>query len=208
MYIARILYPVKVLGPGERIGIWMDGCEHRCKGCSNPELWDIKNKYKTNIELVSKMINSIRENWNVEGFTLTGGDPFYQVDALEELLPYFSSINKDILVYTGYSYETVKEKYGHLLKYIAVLIDGKYIEEQNTGAVLKGSDNQKIYILKEEYKEKYAVYLRQEHSRIQNFTLADGVISVGIHLPGYEKSLQNEMKKRGLEGMDNGGVYS
>lgn len=44
MYIARILYPVKVLGPGERIGIWMDGCEHGCIGCSNPELWDIQSK--------------------------------------------------------------------------------------------------------------------------------------------------------------------
>ena len=39
MYVARILYPVKVLGPGNRIGIWVSGCNHRCKGCSNPELW-------------------------------------------------------------------------------------------------------------------------------------------------------------------------
>lgn len=36
MYIARILYPVEVLGPGKRIGIWFCGCPRRCEGCSQP----------------------------------------------------------------------------------------------------------------------------------------------------------------------------
>lgn len=42
MYIARILYPVEVLGPGKRIGIWFCGCPRRCEGCSNPELWEFQ----------------------------------------------------------------------------------------------------------------------------------------------------------------------
>lgn len=36
MYVAGILYPVEVLGPGKRIGIWFSGCLSKCKGCSNP----------------------------------------------------------------------------------------------------------------------------------------------------------------------------
>lgn len=36
MYVARILYPVEVLGPGKRVGIWFSGCPSKCKGCSNP----------------------------------------------------------------------------------------------------------------------------------------------------------------------------
>ena len=36
--IARIYYPVKTLGPGNRIGIWTAGCPRRCSGCISPEL--------------------------------------------------------------------------------------------------------------------------------------------------------------------------
>ena len=46
IYVARILYPVKVLGPGNRVGIWLAGCDHKCLGCSNPELWEQKDEEK------------------------------------------------------------------------------------------------------------------------------------------------------------------
>ena len=46
MNVARILYPVKVLGPGKRIGIWLCGCDRECFGCSNPELWEPKPEYE------------------------------------------------------------------------------------------------------------------------------------------------------------------
>ena len=39
MYLDRILYPVTSLGPGKRLCIWVSGCNARCEGCANPELW-------------------------------------------------------------------------------------------------------------------------------------------------------------------------
>lgn len=199
MYIARVLYPVEVLGPGKRIGIWMSGCAHMCKGCSNPELWRQHEKHNISMGNMGKLIESICSKYDVDGFTLTGGDPFYQPEALKELLPYLYIVQKDILVYTGYEYGFIKAKYGDLLKYIAVLIDGKYEEEKNKGAVLRGSDNQNIYYLNEEYRTKYQAYLEQKTSKIQNFHTADGVISVGIHLPGYEERLKELVSRKGLE---------
>lgn len=74
MYVARILYPVKVLGPGNRIGIWFTGCGHRCKGCSNPELWNMDEKYYITIQQVEALIRNIEKSNSVDGFTLTGGD--------------------------------------------------------------------------------------------------------------------------------------
>ena len=59
MNIARILYPVEVLGPGKRIGIWVCGCNRRCKGCSNPELWDQKPEYEVTHDEVMDLIKRI-----------------------------------------------------------------------------------------------------------------------------------------------------
>ena len=46
MNVARILFPVQVLGPGNRIGIWLCGCNRACKGCSNPELWIQRDEFE------------------------------------------------------------------------------------------------------------------------------------------------------------------
>lgn len=198
MFLARILYPIKVLGPGKRIGIWFDGCEHHCSGCSNPELWDFDDKYKIDCEKVMYLINSIAKTNEVDGFTLTGGDPFFQPDALRELLPLIVNINDDILVYTGYQKEEIDKKYSDILEYISVLIDGKYVKEKNTGAFLRGSDNQCIYILKEEYKKDYQEYINHGTNEIQNFKTRDAVISVGIHRNDYEEKLNWITQRKGL----------
>ena len=99
MYIARILYPVEVLGPGKRIGIWFAGCHHHCKGCSNPELWDKPEKYHVSVDTVMALVNSIVEQHQVDGFTLTGGDPMEQADELPLLLEKRDEVNRELKKY-------------------------------------------------------------------------------------------------------------
>ena len=185
MYIARILYPVNVLGPGKRIGIWFNGCSHRCPGCSNPELWETQDRYKTTLETLMRLIEHICHNHTVDGFTLTGGDPFAQVTALKQLLPELAKFSTDILVYTGFDYEEVLQKYPALLSQIGVLIDGKYIQERNNGVVLRGSDNQRIIILNDLLADKYQSYL--------------AIAKNEIHRPGYEDQVDSLLRGKGLE---------
>ena len=182
MYIARILYPVEVLGPGKRIGIWFCGCPRRCDGCSNPELWNFQDKYKTSLSTVKKLVDKICGAHEVNGFTITGGDPFFQADDLIELIKNIKSISDDIIVYTGYLKDELPPQ---SLKDIAVLIDGEYIKERNNNCILRGSDNQNIYILNDKYKNLYEKYLSDAKNQIQNFTTKDGYISVGIHRPDF-----------------------
>ncbi|MGN1020530.1 MAG: 4Fe-4S single cluster domain-containing protein [Aristaeellaceae bacterium] len=200
MYISHILYPVRVLGPGNRIGIWMAGCIHHCPGCSNPELWAQEEKYHTDISTVMELIHLIADQHPVDGFTITGGDPFCQPEALRILLPRLRAISEDILVYTGFLYEELPPD---LTGMIAVVIDGKYDAARNTGALLRGSDNQRI-IMADAYRARYTAYLESAVSSIQNFSTRDGVISVGIHRPGYEDALRSAAAQYGLEETDHG----
>ena len=184
MYVARILYPVEVLGPGKRIGIWFCGCNHKCKGCSNPELWEFQDKYNITIDNVLKLIHQIAAGNRIDGFTITGGDPILQHKELMELISKLKEISDDILVYTGY---TIEELQGLSLEGISVLIDGRYVEELNDNSLIRGSSNQRIHILSTKHKEKYKNYLSAAVNRIQNFTTKDGIVSVGIHRADFQE---------------------
>lgn len=189
MNIARILYPVQVLGPGNRVGIWFCGCSRGCKGCSNPELWEQRPEYEVSPSRVFELIQRIAALHAVDGFTISGGEPLDQAAELTELLCLLTAISDDVLIYTGYLIEDLKARCDLatdiVLKRATVLIDGAYIEEQNINSVLRGSSNQRIHILNKRYFERYQRYLAETHNQIQNFSTADGVVSVGIHRPTF-----------------------
>ncbi len=203
MYIARILYPVKVLGPGCRVGIWFAGCPHACQGCSNPELWEQSPGYQTSLKTVMQLIDSIHRQYPIDGFTITGGEPFEQPEELAALVDKIKILSTDILIYTGYELSGLRERnltaVNHILKQTAVLIDGRYQEEQNENCPLRGSANQKIHILQEACGTTYRQYLEHYRNEIQNFATADGIISVGIHQAGFQEALTEKMLQRGVE---------
>lgn len=185
MNVARILYPVNVLGPGNRIGIWLAGCNRACPGCSNPELWKQKPEYEIPVSRVIELIHSISDKHQVDGFTISGGEPMLQAEELLDLVNSLSDISTDVLVYTGFSIEDLKAsidpRVNSLMKSIAVLIDGEYVEELNNNSRLRGSSNQRIHILMEQFESKYNDYIANSSNQIQNFTTTDGIVSVGIH---------------------------
>lgn len=195
MYVARILYPIEVLGPGKRIGIWFCGCPRRCKGCSNPELWTMQEKFLTTPENVFSLVQRISAQYPTDGITISGGDPFYQYDDLRKLLDMLLTITQDILVYTGYTYDEIKDRD---LSGIGVLIDGEYIESRNLNVPLRGSDNQKIIILNKNLEPLYDSYLKTAVNRIQNFTSGNVYVSVGIHKPDFKKDLHERLPALGL----------
>lgn len=185
MNVARILYPVQVLGPGKRVGIWVAGCSRKCKGCSNPELWKQRPEFEISVDRLAAIIDGLAREHKIDGFTISGGEPMNQAQELCQLVNRVSEISSDILIYTGYRIEELKEKHDPaidaLLSSISVLIDGEYIEEQNDNTFLRGSSNQRVYVLDSRLKEKYQRYMENAHNQIQNFMTSDGVVSVGIH---------------------------
>lgn len=189
MNVARVLYPVEVLGPGKRVGIWLCGCRRGCRGCSNPELWEQRQEYEVTVDDIIDLVSRIDETHEIDGFTISGGEPMDQSEELSQLLLRLSEYSKDILAYTGYRIDELKDRRDPdtdvALSQIAVLIDGEYRESENTDVLLRGSANQRIHILIPEMAEIYENYLSSAHNQIQNFTTSNGVVSVGIHKRGF-----------------------
>ncbi len=186
MFIDRILAPIESLGPGKRLVIWTKGCSKRCKGCANPELWDVSNSKVYEVEDIVKIIGNIYKEIRFEGITISGGDPLEQREELLLLIELLQSFTEDIAVYTGYTWDEIIMTWDdndvtRLKKSISVLIDGRYIEEQNMkDVVLRGSSNQRIHYFKERFKRQYEDYLKQGR-KIQNVYMGSQLVSVGIH---------------------------
>lgn len=206
MQIARILYPVKVLGPGKRIGIWVHGCKRGCPGCANPELWEPDSRKNISIEQIKKMVQSVVEKYPVDGITISGGEPFLQTEALAEVVAVLKEYTDDILIFTGYERSALlkrkkeAEATRYILKNISALVDGKYIEEKNDGHPLRGSSNQKLYYRDQSVRDRYETYIQEQKKEqyAQIFPTSDGTIMVGIHRKEFRKSMDAKMQERGI----------
>lgn len=206
MLIARLLYPIEVLGVGKRVGIWVSGCNRRCRGCSNPELWEFDQTREISVESILKIISGLHEQNPVDGFTITGGEPFDQEIELAPLVRGLKELSQDIIVYTGYTINELRSRKGNdmeaIFNDIAVLIDGRYIDEQNKDFFMKGSGNQNIIVLNSNFKKTYSEHIANGRNKIQNFRAYDGIISVGIHKRGFIADLDKRMKEYGIEAKD------
>jgi len=185
MQVDRVIFPVRSLGPGNRMVIWTVGCDLKCPGCSSPDL-RLKDKTKDiAVDKLGSMIDAVATKSTIDGFTITGGEPFAQPSHLLILLKHISLISRDILIYTGYTLkelEKIPNNYyaAEILNLTAVLIDGPYISSLNDGKPLRGSSNQTIHMLKSEYSQVYKDYQLNQRI-IENFLYNNNLISVGIH---------------------------
>ena len=186
MEIDRILFPIQSLGPGNRLVIWTIGCSKHCFNCSNEELWEHDDKRNISPdELVELIIKSV-DVGQIDGITFTGGDPLEQVKDLLEIIKKLRDYCNDILVYTGYTIEEIRQLFQletmqDLEANISVLIEGRYVDELNDSKIpLRGSTNQRIIYFDPSIEKKYLSYMNAGR-KIQNVYSGEKVISVGIH---------------------------
>ena len=131
-------------GPGVRYTLFMQGCPHNCKGCHNPDTHDIN---KGKILDVKDVYNDIITTRYIDGVTISGGDPFFQPEALRELLKMLKEQGLSIWCYSGWRFEDLllNEKQAKALKYVDVLVDGKFEEDKKSKeCMFRGSTNQRI----------------------------------------------------------------
>ena len=146
-------------GVGITMSLWTQGCPHHCKGCFNMETWDF-NKGKEFTELDLKYIfDNINKNDIHRDLSILGGEPLcpQNIEGVINLCKEFKKIypNKKIYIWTGYTLEEFNDTQKSILKYIDVIVDGKFIEEKrNLSLKLRGSENQRVINVKETLKNK------------------------------------------------------
>lgn len=136
-------------GPGLRFTVFVQGCDHKCKGCHNPETWPFKKGSLRSIESILKDIHSNPLN---KAVTFSGGDPLYQSEACTELASILKEEGYNIWVYTGFTWEEVKDD--PLMKYTDVLVDGPFVESLKSYELrFRGSSNQRLIDVQESLKK-------------------------------------------------------
>lgn len=157
--ILDIVEDTTVDGPGFRTTVYCAGCPNCCPGCHNPQSWNIANGHDVDIEDILKVILSDP----FADVTFSGGDPMFQpvgFTALAKAIKERSS--KNIWCYTGYLFEdllkNIQQK--ELLKYIDVLVDGRYVEVLKDETLrFRGSSNQRLIDVQESLKSGKTVLL-------------------------------------------------
>ena len=147
-------------GPGVRVSVWCSGCKHKCPGCHNPETWD-PDQGKDLICCWDKILDAC-DKPEIAGLTITGGDPF--LPFINEIGTYELSKrfknrfpDKTVWVWTGYLYEKLPKM---LLKYIDVLVDGKYIQKlKDVTLPYSGSSNQRVIDVQASLRENKVICL-------------------------------------------------
>lgn len=147
--LAADIQPDSILdGSGIRTVIWFQGCLHNCKGCQNPETHDMNGGMVVEIDEIKMKLKNLKYQ---SGITLSGGDPFFQPEAALEIARFAKSIGLNVWAYTGFTYEALLSDKSRLdlLKYVDVLVDGKFmIDKKSLNCKFRGSTNQRLIDVK------------------------------------------------------------
>jgi anaerobic ribonucleoside-triphosphate reductase activating protein len=200
----RIQDRTAALGPGSRAVVWFHGCALNCPGCIAKEMND---SIAFTVWTPDRLAEWALCRPDIEGLTLSGGDPFDQnMDALWAFVEAVKTQSDLTLVcYTGRTLAQLRatpagSSQDRVLGAIDILIDGPYVESLNDGSLWRGSSNQQVHFLSDRYvdwrKEVDLAKSRELEVRMK----ADGSFDLtGIPPAGFLDSLTMRLKERGLE---------
>jgi anaerobic ribonucleoside-triphosphate reductase activating protein len=144
--VAHEIADTEAEGPGRRTAVWVQGCAIRCAGCCNPELFDAQGGTGVDPEALADRVVAR----GVEGVTVLGGEPFDQADGLAALCRAVQARGRSVLVFTGYTLETLQARsepaVAAALAAIDTLVDGPFDRQRpERRRRWVGSENQRLW---------------------------------------------------------------
>lgn len=140
----------EVNGPGCRAVVWVQGCLRECPSCFNRTSWSFETNQLISVtELAEKILGNPRN----QGVTFSGGEPFWQAEALTKLAKLIKSKGLNVMSFTGFTLKELQAQSAptgslELLEQLDILIDGPFVESLaiNSPDSLVSSRNQKVHV--------------------------------------------------------------
>lgn len=135
-------------GKGFGVTLFVQGCPHKCQGCHNPQTWDFNGGKSLSSDVINELVELFK-NKNIKRLTISGGEPFSNYEVTYSISSLFKEVckEKQLWIYTGYSYEEVQSKpeFNPVLALCDVMVDGPFqLENRDLSLPFRGSSNQRI----------------------------------------------------------------
>lgn len=198
MLVSRAHYPVESLGYGVRSGIWVQGCSIHCRGCVARDTWDPRPEVDVP---VAEILAWLATHHDVDGITISGGEPLEQAPELLLLLQGIRAMfgpGVDILSYSGRAWRTVSRNHPEVLSLLDAIVTGPFRLDRPTHHPLMGSANQEVVILSDLGRRRYGDLTDVVRRPVQA-SVGNGVIHlVGIPNEGDLTAFTDAAAKHGL----------
>jgi anaerobic ribonucleoside-triphosphate reductase activating protein len=200
-------FPVTVLGPGRRIGLWVQGCTIHCPGCVSQDTWPRDATKAMSVRDLVAWCRRVAAD-GCDGITISGGEPFDQPAGLLALLRGLAAwrrgaqLDFDILCYSGYPLQTLERRHAGILALLDAIVPEPYVDRLPLTHVWRGSANQPLVPLSARGHARYAAHVGQTAEdagkRMQASVEGGRVWMIGIPARGDMEAVEALCASRGL----------
>lgn len=151
--LAALLKGTRMVGPGLRDAVWVQGCSIRCPGCANQAYLAHERRVLMPIGRLLAHLAARRDR--IDGLSVLGGEPTEQPEAVAALLRGTQALGLSTVLFTGRTLESLERDpaCAGLLAHTDLLIDGPYLEaEKDLTLHWRGSRNQRLLLLSDRFK--------------------------------------------------------
>lgn len=205
LQLSRVAHPVTVLGPGRRLGLWVQGCSIHCAGCASIDTWDPAGGHHADTELLAAELADVIVEARLTGLTITGGEPTEQSDALADLVVRMrhevdvrGAQPVDVLVFTGRTARAAAQSAPSLWAVTDAAVCGPYRADKPGIDPLIASSNQRLVTLTPLGRSRFPGEAPLAGRALQTH-VADGEITlIGLPNPGDLPRLEEALRRRGI----------
>lgn len=199
MRVARIVAPITSLGPGKRVGVWVQGCDLECPGCASQDTWDPDGGAEVAPEHVAATLIQQAEDHAARGVSVTGGEPLQQPSEMADVLTIVRSVRPalDVILFTGYGIQVAERRAPEVLEQCDVVVAGRYMRDRPSDHPLLGSANQVMSARTDSGQDLLAWV--DESRRVSLTASAQDLFFVGLPAPGDLGAFRDQLRERGVE---------